>query len=121
VLVVDDDADAREVLKVYLAHQGGLVTVAESAAEALAVLHRVRVDVLVSDLSMPGMDGHELVLRMRKLPGDLQRPTPAIALTAFDNVEHRRRAREVGFNAYLAKPLDPDLLVQAIVRLAGSA
>jgi CheY-like chemotaxis protein len=117
VLVVDDDADARYVLQAYLAHHGALVTVAGDAAEALAALHRVKVDVVVSDLSMPGLDGHELLLRVRKLPGELTQPTPAIALTAFDNVEHRRRARDVGFDAYLAKPLDPDLLVQAIVRL----
>jgi CheY-like chemotaxis protein len=119
VLIVDDDEDARYVLRAYLAHHGALVTVAADAAEALAALHRVHVDVIVSDLSMPWMDGHELLLRMRKLPEQIQRPTPAIALTAFDNPQHRRKAQEVGFEAYLAKPLDPELVVLAIARLVA--
>lgn len=117
VLVVDDDDDTRDVLRAYLAHHGARVTIASRATEALAALHRVKVDVVVSDLSMPEMDGHELVRRLRTFPGELNQPTPAIAVTAFDTVEHRHRAREVGFAAYLAKPLDPDLLVQAIARL----
>jgi len=117
VLVVDDDPDARTILRAYLAHHGALVSVAADASEALAALHRVRVDVIVSDLSMPGVDGHELLLRTRKLPDQVQRPTPAIALTAFDNHEYRHKAREVGFDAYLAKPLDPELVVLAIARL----
>jgi len=117
VLVVDDDADARYVLQAYLSHHGALVTVAGDATEALAALYRVRVHVIVSDLSMPGMDGHELLLRARKLPDELNEPTPAIALTAFDSAEHRRRALAAGFQAYLAKPLDPDALVHTIVRL----
>jgi CheY-like chemotaxis protein len=121
VLVVDDDEDARYVLRAYLAHHGALVTVAADATEALAELHRMHVDVVVSDLSMPGMDGHELLLRMRKLPNQVHRSTPAIALTAFDNPAHRRKAQEVGFNAYLAKPLDPELVVLAIARLVTPA
>jgi CheY-like chemotaxis protein len=121
VLVVDDDEDSLYVLQAYLSHHGALVTVAGDAAQALVALHRVRVHVIVSDLSMPGMDGHELLLRTRKLPGELTRPTPAIAVTAFDSAEHRRRARDVGFDAYLAKPLDPDALVQAIARLVPVA
>jgi CheY-like chemotaxis protein len=118
--VVDDDEDTRDVLRAYLSHHGALVTAAGDGSEALVALHRVKVHVIVSDLSMPGMDGHELLLRTRKLPDEVTRPTPAIALTAFDSVEHRRRALDVGFSAYLAKPLDPDTLVQAIVRLVSS-
>ena len=107
MLVVDDDEDTRFVLRAYLAHHGASVTVAGDAPEALVALHRVKVHVIVSDLSMPGMDGHELLLRTRKLPGELTRPTPAIALTAFDSSEHRRRALDVGFDATWPSPWTP--------------
>jgi len=117
VLVVDDDEDSRAILRAYLSHYGALVTVTGSANDALAALHRVKVHLVVSDLSMPGMDGHELLLRLRTLPGEVQQPTPAVALTAFDSADYRRRALDAGFDAYLAKPLDSDALVQAIVRL----
>ena len=117
MLVVDDDEDARIILRAYLSHHGALVTAAGDAGEALAALNQVKVHVIVSDLSMPGMDGHELLLRTRRLPEELDQPTPAIAVTAFDSIEYRRRALEVGFDAYLAKPLDSDALVRAIVRV----
>jgi CheY-like chemotaxis protein len=80
----------------------------------------VKVHVIVSDLSMPGMDGHELLRRTRQLPSQAGRPTPAIALTAYDSAEHRRRAIDAGFDAYLARPLDPDALVRAIARLVSA-
>jgi CheY-like chemotaxis protein len=120
VLVVDDDEDARDILHAFLAHHGALVTLAGDAVEALAALHRVKVHVIVSDLSMPGMDGHELLRRTRQLPSQAGRPTPAIALTAYDSAEHRRRAIDAGFDAYLARPLDPDALVRAIARLVSA-
>ncbi len=117
VLVVDDDEDSRAILRAYLSHHGALVTVAGSATDALAALRRVKVHLVVSDLSMPGMDGHELLLHLRTLPDEGQQPTPAVALTAFDSSSYRRRALDAGFDAYLTKPLDSDALVQAIVRL----
>lgn len=120
VLVVDDDEDARDILHAFLAHQGALVTLAGDAVEALAALHRVKVHVIVSDLAMPGMDGHELLRRTRRLPSQASRPTPAIALTAYDSAEHRRRAIDAGFDAYLARPLDPDALVGVIARLVSA-
>jgi CheY-like chemotaxis protein len=120
VLVVDDDVDARHILQAFLAHHGALVTLAGDAVEALSALQRVQVHVIVSDLSMPGMDGHELLPHTRRLPSEASRPTPAIALTSYDSAEHRRRAIDAGFDAYLARPLDPDALVRAIARLVSA-
>jgi len=117
VLVVDDDDDSRSMLRAFLSHHGALVTVAADAVEALAALHRAKVHLIVSDLSMPGIDGLELLLRVRTLPGELHAPTPAIALTAFDSVAYRRRALDAGFDGYLTKPFDSEALVRAIVRL----
>jgi CheY-like chemotaxis protein len=80
-------------------------------------LHRAKVHLIVSDLSMPGIDGLELLLRVRTLPGQRQAPTPAIALTALDTAAYRRRALDAGFDGYLSKPFDSEALVRAIVRL----
>jgi CheY-like chemotaxis protein len=120
VLVVDDDEDARHLLHAFLEHHGALVTLAGDAVEALLALQRVKVHVIVSDLAMPGIDGHELLRRTRRLPSQVSRPTPAIALTSYDSAEHRRRAIDAGFDAYLARPLDPDALVGVIARLVSA-
>ena len=111
----------RDIQVLILKEAGYTATAVAGAREALDRLAELAPDLILLDLSMPGMDGHELLLRMRKLPNQVHRSTPAIALTAFDNPAHRRKAQEVGFNAYLAKPLDPELVVLAIARLVTPA
>jgi hypothetical protein len=105
VLVVDDEADARELVHNVLQTQGARVTVTGSAEEALAFLQSSRPDVIVSDVGMPGVDGYQMMrtYREREPKG---RMVPALALTAFARAEDRKRAMLAGYQAHLAKPFD---------------
>jgi PAS domain S-box-containing protein len=118
VLVVDDEPDAREVLPNVLERFGAQVRVSASGVEALEILRREGADVLVADIGMPGMDGYELIRRIRALDGGL-RHLPAIALTAYAGDGDRRSALEAGFQLHLAKPVEPSRLAAAIARVTG--
>jgi CheY-like chemotaxis protein len=118
-LVVDDDADARELVKRLLEDCGATVTLAASAAEALAHFRDTRFDVLVSDIGMPGEDGYTLVRRIRSLDGGYGRDIPAVALTAYARPHDRLEALRAGFHAHVAKPIDPPELIATIASLAG--
>jgi signal transduction histidine kinase/CheY-like chemotaxis protein len=118
VLVVDDDEDARELLRVLLQQSAIEVRVAEHVDAAVAALEEFRPDVLISDIAMPGEDGYSLIRRIRMLASDVAR-TPAIALTAYARTEDRDRALVEGFNAHLSKPVDPEDLLMTIADLAG--
>lgn len=120
VLVVEDEADAREVAAFALERWGADVLVAASAGEAFHLLTRERPDVLVADIQMPGEDGYSLIQRVRGLPPEQGGRTPAVALTAYASVSDRARVLEAGFNRHVPKPVRlPDLLaaVAALVRL----
>jgi signal transduction histidine kinase/ActR/RegA family two-component response regulator len=119
VLVVDDEADARDLVATVLQQCGAEVTAAGSAAEALDALDRVRPHVLISDVSMPGVDGYALIDRVRALGLDRGGRTPAVALTAYARAEDRERALAVGFQMHLAKPVEPADLVEVVSRLTG--
>jgi PAS domain S-box-containing protein len=118
VLVIDDDADTREVLAYALRGFGVEVTVAASATEALAVLAAEPSTLVVSDLSMPAEDGYTLIRRLREIDAAAGRRRPAVALTAHARLDDRRRALEAGFDAYLVKPVEPKDLVAVVARLA---
>ena len=119
VLVVDDDADARELLEFVLQRSGMEVRTAPSAAEALAALKNFRPRVIVSDIGMPGGDGYSLIRDIRTHTLEENRSIPAIALTAFARNEDRTHALVEGFNVHMAKPVDPAELIRAVVDLAG--
>ena len=116
VLVVDDEADARELLGMILEQAGAEVALAGSACEAIEVFGRFRPDVLVSDIGMPGDDGYSLIRRIRALE-DGGRAVPAVALTAFARAEDRSHALGSGFQAHLAKPIEPGELTEVIAGL----
>jgi CheY-like chemotaxis protein len=117
VLVVDDDADTREMVQRLLVSRGASVVTASSAAEALASIESaVGVGLLVTDIAMPSMDGLELVRQVRQR-GLGEAELPAIILTAFVSAEDQRRASVAGAQAHLAKPIDFSALLQEIVRL----
>jgi CheY-like chemotaxis protein/two-component sensor histidine kinase len=117
VLVVDDEPDARELLAAVLEHHGAEVLSAANVDDALATLAKTHLDVLVSDIGMPGADGYELLRRLRA--GSSATATmAAAALTGFARPEDGRRALESGFDAHLAKPADPATLVETVERLA---
>ena len=114
-LLVDDEADGRELLALYLGQCGSRVTAVESASDALAVIERERPDVLVSDIAMPSMDGYELIRRVRALPGG--HGVPAVALTAHANAAARVEALRAGYDIYLTKPVDAAELSAVVSRL----
>jgi signal transduction histidine kinase len=118
VLVVDDDADARELITAVLGQSGAEVVTAASTEEALDALPRTRPHVLVSDLSMPGDDGYALLERVRALGLDREGRVPAVALTAFARAEDRARALAVGYAVHVPKPVEPAELVEVVARLA---
>jgi CheY-like chemotaxis protein len=119
VLVVEDDAEEREFLVALLGAAGADVRSASSANEALATLAWWRPGVLVSDIGLPGGDGYDLMEAIRALPGAAR--VPAAAVTGQSAPEDRRRALRAGFQAHLAKPVDPDRLLDVIAGLAGTA
>jgi CheY-like chemotaxis protein/two-component sensor histidine kinase len=118
VLVVDDEADARDLIGVILRRRGAEVTAAASVAEALEAVERSRPDVLVSDISMPESDGYELIRELRQRASG-SGAVPAVALTAYARSQDRERALASGFQLHLAKPVEPDDLILAVADLAG--
>ncbi len=117
VLVVDDEADARELAECILRDAHADVASAASAVEALRVLDSARPDVLVSDIGMPEVDGFDLLARLRARGPGQGGDLPALALTAFARPEDRQRALDSGFQGYLVKPLEPAALLAAVARL----
>jgi CheY-like chemotaxis protein len=105
VLVVDDDAETRELLSHALSETGARVMTVESAREAYEQLRGDSADVLVSDIGMPDEDGYSLIRRVRLLPGDRGR-IPAIALTAYAHPADRIKAMEAGFQLHFSKPVE---------------
>lgn len=114
-LVVDDEADTREMVGTLLADEGAQVLIAGSVAEATSMLERERVDLLISDLAMPGEDGYALIARLRNLSRGSQ--VPAIALTGHARAEVRAEVMRAGFDLHLTKPIDPAELLQVVARL----
>ncbi|HEY1044255.1 MAG TPA: ATP-binding protein [Telluria sp.] len=119
VLVVDDEQDARELIKRILSECHAEVTMAVDAAEALAAIESKRPDLLISDLGMPGVDGFELLARVRALGPERGGDLPALALTAFARSEDRMRALDAGFMAHISKPVEPTELIAAVEALVG--
>ncbi|XXY50920.1 ATP-binding protein [Sorangium sp. So ce269] len=117
VLVVDDQPDAREVAQRVLEECAASVTTVGSAAEAMAALERERPDVLVSDLGMPCEDGFQLIRRVRGLGPARGGATPAVALSALARAEDRARALGAGYQAHVAKPVDPAEFVGVVAAL----
>lgn len=119
VLVADDDADAQLLIEKVLETQGAIVKAVSSAREALDVLSRERVDVLLSDIEMPGTDGYQLIRDLRLRPSQQGGSVPAAALTAYARTEDRLRALRAGFQLHLAKPVQPSELVTVVASLAA--
>ncbi|HEY2294591.1 MAG TPA: response regulator [Thermoanaerobaculia bacterium] len=119
VVVVEDEADTRELLVMALQQCGAEVAAYGSAAEALAALDRAVPDVLLSDIGMPVQDGYDLIHKLRARGPGRGGDVPAAALTAYARAEDRLRALEAGYQTHLAKPVDPSELISTVARLAG--
>ena len=118
VLVVDDEPDARALIRALLEEYEAQVVVAGTAAEGLDLLRARRPDVLVSDIGMPGEDGYELIRQVRRLGHHDGGATPAVALTAYARSEDRMKAVMAGFQHHVSKPVDPNELITMIASLA---
>lgn len=122
ILVVDDDADGLDLMSLLLTSRGAVVRTASSVPRALEALRQGAIDLLLADIGMPGQDGYDLIRLVRGLEQEQGRQRlPAVALTAYASQSHRDRAIEAGFDAHLPKPVDPEILLQTVIRLTSGA
>src|SRR5687768_12193960 len=121
VLVVDDEADTRELIREVLTGCGSEVVTSGSVEEALRALEEHKPDILISDLGMPDEDGYSLISKIRALPSERGGHIPAAALTAYARAEDRMRVLRSGFQFHLPKPVDSAELVTVVASLAGRA
>ena len=119
VLIVDDDGDSRTLVAKVLEGQGAFVKAVSSAREALEILARDRIDVLLSDIEMPGTDGYQLIRELRLRSSQQGGAVPAVALTAYARTEDRLRALRAGFQLHLSKPVQPAELVTVVASMAA--
>jgi CheY-like chemotaxis protein/two-component sensor histidine kinase len=117
VLAVDDEPDARNLLKVILEEEGASVTTASSCQGALDAVEECLPDLIVSDIGMPGEDGYQFIRKLRAREPEHGGSVPAIALTAFARPEDRDCSLAAGFQAHMAKPVEPSALVQTVVQM----
>lgn len=118
IMVVEDQADARELIRLILEQQGAQVIEASSSKQALEIIKESIPDVLISDIGMPDEDGYSFLKKVRSLPQDKGGNVPALALTAYTKEEDRQQAIAAGFQMHLGKPLDITELVQAVFQLS---
>lgn len=119
ILVVDDEADSRDLVNAILTRCGSEVRCCESSVEAIKVFREWKPDLLVSDVGMPNEDGYELIRKVRKLRLKVAKEVPAIALTAYATDDDRTRALTAGFQLHIAKPIEPQALVRLIAGALG--
>ncbi|MBD2541291.1 response regulator [Coleofasciculus sp. FACHB-SPT36] len=118
ILVVDDEADARELLKSILEQYGAEAIAAASAEEAIATIQQSKPDLLISDIGMPNEDGYSLIRRVRALEAE-KGQIPSVALTAYVRVDDQKAALSAGFQSHVAKPIDPTELIAVVASLVG--
>jgi PAS domain S-box-containing protein len=119
VLLVEDDADARELFCVVLEQCGAVVTSAGNAEDALALLLSRTFNVILSDIGLPSLDGYDFMKAVRALPAHAR--VPAAALTAYAHADDRRRALDAGYQMHLPKPVEPHELIAVVASLARLA
>jgi CheY-like chemotaxis protein len=120
ILVVDDDADTRDYLSFVLEQAGANAISAASADEALQILVQSTPDILLSDIGMPQMDGYMLMRQVRAMPCARGEQIRAIALTAYAGEMNQQQAIAAGFQRHIAKPVEPETLIQAITSLTST-
>jgi CheY-like chemotaxis protein len=119
VLVVEDDQDTLDLLKLILDDSGADVATAPSVKEAIDVFEHWRPDVLVSDIAMPEQDGYQLIGQVRSHDSEHGGNVPAVALTAYATGDDRKRVLAAGFQMHLSKPITPDELITVLTSLSG--
>jgi CheY-like chemotaxis protein len=121
VLVVEDNADARELVTVTLEAAGAKVTSVSSARDALAALEVEQPDALVSDIGLPGEDGYAFIRRLRSREAERGGFLPALALTGYSTADERARAVAAGYQWHMAKPAEPSALTRAVAKITAIA
>jgi CheY-like chemotaxis protein len=119
ILVVEDDEDTRELLKVLLETHGGAVVLTASVQEALSTYDESQPTVIVADIGMPDYNGYTLIGRVRARDRERGKMVPAIALTAFTTAIDRDTVLSAGFQVHMPKPFEPGRLVSVIAELAA--
>jgi PAS domain S-box-containing protein len=119
VMVVEDEKDARDLIRTVLEQQGARVTAVSSAGEAMRLFRRRPPDVLLSDVEMPDVNGYDLMRQVRELPPQHGGGVPSAALTAYARPQDREAALAAGFQVHLAKPVAPEQLAATVAALAG--
>jgi len=123
ILLVEDDDDIRALLRAALESRGAVLTAVDGTRAAVAAIDVQTPDIVISDITMPGEDGHALLRKVRGLPLTRGGRIPAIALTALDSREARMASRDAGYHYHLTKPVDASKLVEIVaglVRLTGA-
>jgi CheY-like chemotaxis protein len=121
VLVVDDEADARDLLMIALTRSSADVRAVSTVRDAFATLDQWKPDVLVSDIRIAGEDGYDLIRRLRALVPEEGGSIPAIALTGYASANDAARANSAGFDLHIPKPVSPSELVATVASLAAKA
>lgn len=119
ILVVEDDDDTRDLLKVLLETNGAAVTTTASAQEGLSAYDQSRPNVIVADIGMPDYNGYTLIGRVRARDREKGKFVPAIALTAFTTAIDRDTVLSAGFQVHMPKPFEPSRLISVIADLAA--
>lgn len=119
ILIVDDEPDALELIRVELAERGARVTGVSNADETLEALEAAEFDLMICDIGMPQTDGYELIRQIRGHEGSRYQRIPAVALTAYARIEDRARAIKAGFNTHIAKPIGANELITMVASLVG--
>lgn len=119
ILVVDDEADARQLLTTILEQSGATVTTAASVREAIEAIYQHKPDVLVSDIGMPSEDGYQLIKKVRNLEPLLGGNIPAVALTAYARSDERTKALLAGFQIHIPKQVESNELIAVVASVAS--
>jgi CheY-like chemotaxis protein len=114
VLLVDDNLDSCELLRIVFEQSGASVITAQTVDSALDAFRRCPAHAIIADIRIGTSDGYELLKAIRKTNAEYKGFTPVIAVTGFASPEDKERALSAGFDAYFSKPFDPELLVDAI-------
>jgi CheY-like chemotaxis protein len=118
ILLVEDEADTRKMIAHALKQNGAKPVQASSAKQAFELLKQERVDLVISDIGMPEIDGYQIMRQLRSMKALISK-VPAVALTAYAGEEHRKLSIEAGFNAHMPKPITLTELVRVAGKLVG--
>jgi CheY-like chemotaxis protein len=119
ILVVEDDSDTREMLKFVLEQNGAAVFATDSVPPAVELVEKVHPDAVVADIGLPEYNGYALIAKIREFDKKEQLQTKCVAVTAYATPTDRDIALKSGYDAYIAKPFEPEELVQTVAQLAA--